>query len=107
MASSSKGKLTLSIDKSILKDVKNVCENKNIPISRMVETYLRFVSDPNLWCFRCGEEFASSKAQVCPKCSYIICTKCRACGCKLDKETSIAVFHMRRVYEHLLGGRIK
>jgi hypothetical protein len=73
----------------------------------MVETYLKFLSDPHLWCFKCGEEFASSDADVCPKCSYIICTQCKACGCKLERESSVAAFHMRKVYEHLLGGRLK
>lgn len=100
-------KLTLNIDKDILKDAKKVSEDKNTPLSRMVETYLKFVTDPLIWCFKCGEKFRANSADVCPKCSYLMCTKCEACGCKLDEQTAIAVFQMRKVYEHLLGGRLK
>jgi cytochrome c-type biogenesis protein CcmH/NrfF len=35
------------------------------------------------------------------------CPKCNACGCKLSEETIAAIFHMRKVYEDLLAGRIK
>lgn len=102
-----KTKLTLNVDRAVLKEAKKVSQTRNIPVSRLVETYLKFLSDPMVWCFKCGEGFEASKTDVCAKCSYLICPKCKACGCKLGEETSVAVFHMRKVYEHLLGGRLK
>lgn len=100
-------KLTLNIDKEILKSAKKVAESKNTALSRMVETYMKFISDPLVWCFKCGAEFNASKSDTCPKCSYLRCPDCRACGCGLDEDTAMAVFQMRKVYEHLLGGRVK
>lgn len=100
-------KLTLNIDRDILKDAKKVAESKNTPLSRMVETYMKFISDPLVWCFKCGEEFSVSASKVCPKCSYLRCIKCNACGCGLSEDTAVAVFQMRKVYEHLIGGRLK
>ena len=107
MAYSAKTKLTLNISKSVLQDAKKESRRRNIPMSRMVETFLSFVSDPSLWCFKCGKEFTVTKSEDCPKCGYLICISCKSCGCKIDKECSIAIYHMRRVYEHLLGGRLK
>ena len=107
MVSSPKTKLTLNITKSVLENAKKESRSKNIPLSRMVERFLVFMADPKLWCFKCGNEFSSSKTDVCPECSYLICDSCKACSCSLDKQSSVAVYHMRRVYEYLLGGRLK
>lgn len=100
-------KLTLNIDKDVLKTAKKVAETKNMALSRMVETYMKFISDPLVWCFKCGEEFMASESETCAKCSYLMCPKCKACGCGLKEETTVAIFQMRKVYEHLLGGRLK
>ena len=100
-------KLTLNIDKDVLKSAKMVAATKNTPLSRMVETYMKFMSDPLVWCFKCSGEFRASSSQPCAKCSYLVCPQCKACGCGLKDETAVAIFQMRKVYEHLLGGRVK
>ena len=105
--STSKTKLTLTVDKDVLHKVKQVAEEKNIPISRAVENFLRFFTDPHIYCFKCGEKFNSSDAELCPKCGWLVCPKCNVCRCGLDEDTAVAVFHMRRVYEDLLAGRVK
>jgi hypothetical protein len=102
-----KTKLTLSIDKNILTAAKKACDERRIPISRLVEKFLSWVTEPEVFCFRCGRKLVSSDAKICPKCGWMICAKCKACGCKLSGETATAVFHMRRIYEELLCGRIK
>lgn len=102
-----KTKLTLSIDKNVLKEAKKVAKEKNIPLSRLIENFLKFFNKPEVYCFKCGEKFSSDDARLCPKCGWMICPKCKVCRCSLNEETAIAVFHMRRVYENLLSGRVK
>lgn len=102
-----KTKLTLSVDKSVLSKAKEEAENKNIPISRVVENFLDFFANPHVYCFGCGGKFTAKEVEVCAKCGWLICPKCKACRCKLSDEIAAAVFHMRKVYEDLLGGRIK
>ena len=102
-----KVKVTLNIDEDVIKKSEKVLQDKNIPRSRIVESFLNYVGDPHLYCFSCGEKFYVSKAQVCPKCSFVKCTKCSNCSCKLTEQTSSAVFFMRKVYEDLIGGRVK
>lgn len=102
-----KTKLTLSIDGDILNAAKLVAAQKHIPLSRLVENFLGFVAKPYVYCFRCGERFHVSDAKICAKCSWLICPKCRACGCGLKEETAVAIFHMRKVYEDLLAGKVK
>ena len=104
---SRKTKLTLTIDKDVLKKAKKVAEHKRIPVSRLIENFLDFFAKPEVYCFKCGEKFNSNEAELCPKCGWMICPKCKTCRCTLDEETAIAVFHMRRVYEDLLSGRVK
>ena len=103
----SKTKLTLTVDKDILSRAKQVAEEKHIPLSRAVENFLDFFSKPEVYCFKCGEKFNSVEATLCPKCGWMICPKCKVCRCGLDEETAVGVFHMRRVYEDLLAGRVK
>jgi len=55
----------------------------------------------------CGEKLGSEGAELCAKCGWLVCPHCGACRCELDEETAVAVFHMRRVYEDLLTGRVK
>jgi len=102
-----KTKLTLSIDKDILDKAKQVAEDKNISVSRAVENFLKFFTNPRVYCFKCGEKFNSSDAKLCPKCGWLACPSCGVCRCGLDEDTAVAVFHMRRVYEDLLSGRMK
>ena len=102
-----KTKLTLTVDKNILEKAKKVAEEKHIPISRLVENFLDFFAKPEVYCFKCGEKLSSVEAELCPKCGWMICPKCEVCRCGLSDETAVAVFHMRRVYEDLLAGRVK
>jgi len=102
-----KVKLTITVDEEVLNLAKNVSELKNIPLSRLIENYLRFLSKPEFYCFKCGAKFSVDEVEVCPKCGWMKCPNCNACRCVLSEETAIAVFHMRRVYEDLLCGRIK
>ena len=102
-----KTKLTLSIDEDVSKEAKKVSDERNIPLSRLIQNFLRFFNKPEVYCFKCGEKFSSDDAELCPKCGWMICPKCKVCRCGLNEETAIAVFHMRRVYEDLLSGRVK
>jgi len=102
-----KNKLTLSIDEKVLSDAKRTAEEKNIPLSRAVENFLEFFAHPVVYCFKCGEKFDSEEAKLCPKCGWLICPQCKTCRCDLNEETAASVFHMRRVYEDLLSGRVK
>jgi len=102
-----KTKLTLSIDKTTLKRAKQKIKEKKISLSRTVENFLDFFAEPYFYCFKCGQKFSSEKAELCPKCGWLRCPNCEACRCGLDENTAVAVFHMRRVYEDLLTGRVK
>ena len=102
-----KTKLTLSIDEDVKKEAKKVSDKKRVPLSRAIENFLTFFNKPHVYCFKCGERFSSDEAELCPKCGWMICPKCKECRCGLNEETAIAVFHMRRTYEDLLVGRVK
>jgi predicted RNA-binding Zn-ribbon protein involved in translation (DUF1610 family) len=102
-----KAKLTLSVDKKILNEAKKAAEQKHVPLSRVVENFLDFFSNPRVYCFKCGDRFDSSVAGLCPKCGWLICPKCKTCRCGLNEEIATSVFYMRRVYEDLLSGRVK
>ena len=105
--STSRVKLTITLDGTILSRAKLVADQKHIPLSRLIENFLQFMVDPYVYCFKCGERFSSSEAKICVKCSWMICPKCGACGCMFPEETVAAIFHMRRVYEDLLAGKVK
>lgn len=100
-------KLTLTVDKNIVEKAKKVAGQKRIPMSRLIENFLDFFAEPEVYCFECGEKFNSVEAELCAKCGWMICPKCKVCRCGLKDETAVAVFHMRRVYEGLLSGRVK
>jgi len=102
-----KVKLTITINKNLLDIVKERVKSKGLSLSRIIENFLEFYVNPYVYCFKCGEKFFVNKAEVCPKCGWLKCVNCGACRCELDDETAAAVFHMRRVYEDLLMGRIK
>jgi hypothetical protein len=99
--------LNVTIDKDIKEKALAEAKKKNIPISRLIENFLQFFSNPKVYCYKCGEEFFSFNALICTKCGSMKCPKCSNCACDLSEETSKAIFHMRRVYEDLLVGRIK
>jgi hypothetical protein len=100
-------KLTITVDERVLSEAKRVAEEKRIPISGLIEKFLDFFAKPEVYCFKCGEKFSSVEAELCAKCGWMVCPKCKICRCGLSEETAIAVFHMRRVYEDLLAGRVK
>jgi len=102
-----KTKLTITVSGNVLKEAKKVSALKNIPLSRVIESFLKFFAKPEVYCFKCGEKFSVDEAKLCPKCGWMVCPKCGVCRCDLNEETAIAVFHMRRVYEDLLVGRVK
>lgn len=102
-----KTKLTISISKSVLEEAKKVSREKHIPISRAVENFLKFFTNPEIYCFKCGKKFSSADADLCPKCGWVICPECKACRCGLSDETAVAVYYMRKVYEDILAGRVK
>ncbi len=105
--SSKKSKLTLSIDSSILNNAKKLSSERKIPISGLVENYLKWLSSPDLYCFTCGEKFIVDSTKVCTKCGWIICPNCKSCRCTLKEETASAIFQLRKTLENLMGGRIK
>jgi len=102
-----RAKLTVTVEKTTLKKAKAIAEQKRIPVSRLIENFLAFLAKPHVYCFKCGERFDSSNSKLCVKCGWMKCPKCDACGCGLPEETASAIFHMRRVYEELLAGRVK
>jgi len=102
-----KTKLTVSVDEEVKKRAKEVAKEKGVKISGAIENFLKFFTNPKVYCFKCGEKFGSTDSELCPKCGWMICPKCKACRCSLDERTAVAIFHMRRVYEDLLAGRVK
>jgi len=102
-----KSRQTVTVDKDVLNKAKKVCGDKHIPLSGAIENFLDFFSNPWVYCFKCGKKFDSIDSELCPKCGWMICPECKACRCGLDERVAVAVFHMRRVYEDLLAGRVK
>jgi hypothetical protein len=103
-----KTRQTVTVDEDILDKAKKVCEDKHIPLSGAVENFLDFLSRPWVYCFKCGERFIVEDAESCPKCGgWLKCPKCGICRCDLEEDSAIAVYHMRKVYEDLLSGRVK
>jgi len=107
MPGSAKVKLTLTTDRSVLREAKKVAASRGRPISSLVENYLSFLVNPTVYCFKCGSQFNSKEARLCTKCSWMMCKECGSCGCGLDTGTATAVFNMRKVYEELIGSRVK
>jgi hypothetical protein len=103
----SKVKLTITVDDAILRDAKRVATEKRMPISRAIEGFLQFYSKPEVYCFKCGEKINANETAICPRCGWMACPKCGVCRCTLSEEAAVAVYHMRRVFEELLGGRVK
>jgi hypothetical protein len=102
-----KAKLTLSINSDVLKEAREMASRKRIPISRLVENFLRWFANPDVYCFKCGMKFLARKAEICAKCGWLSCPECRACRCELSEEAATSIFYLRKTLEDLLGGRIK
>lgn len=100
-------KITLTVDNEVLKAAKTVAAQKGLVLSRLVETFLRYFTQPFVYCFACGRQFDVKTTQECPACGWLKCPECQACRCGLSEDVAIAVHHMRKVYEHLLTGRVK
>jgi len=103
----SRKKLTITIDPNILRKAKEAAKKRKIPLSRAIEGFLQFFSDPYVYCFSCGKKFSSRETEVCSKCGWLICPHCNACRCSLDEKSASVAFYMRKVYEDLLSGRLK
>ena len=99
--------MTVTIAKDVLQKAKKAADEKRIPLSRLIENFLEFFTNPTVYCFKCGAGFNTSDSALCPKCGWMICPKCKICRCGLSEESAIAVFYMRTVYEDLLAGRVK
>jgi hypothetical protein len=102
-----KAKLTLSIDKKLLEEAKLEAGRRHTSLSGLIENYLEFLVTPYVYCFKCGERLDSRRAKQCPKCEYLVCSKCQTCKCSLSEESAVVANQMRRVYEELRGGRLK
>lgn len=102
-----KPKLNLTIDEDILEDARRLADEKHIKLSGLVENFLDFFRDPKVYCFKCGEKFRAADSSICPTCGWMKCPSCGVCRCELDDDVAEAVFHMRKVYEDLLIGRVK
>ena len=104
---SGKPRLNITIDKEVLEKARKMADEKHISLSGLIENFLDFFVDSKVYCFKCGERFSSSDSSLCPKCGWMKCPRCEVCRCDLDDDVAEAVFHMRRVYEDLLIGRVK
>jgi len=102
-----KDRFTFTIDASLSRKFKEICDERHLKYSGVLENFVRFFVNPSLYCFGCGNQFNVEGADVCTKCGWMVCTHCGICGCGLNEGVVEAIFHMRRTYEDLLMGRIK
>lgn len=101
-----KSRLNLTVDSSLLERVKEKADEKHLSISSIVENFFEFFVNPYVYCFNCGSKFCTETSEDCPVCSWVKCPECGACGCNLDDEVVKTAYHMRKVYEDLLFGRV-
>jgi len=102
-----KDKLTTTISKEILERAKKKCGEKHLTLAGIIENFLKFFVNPWVYCFGCGGKFYADEGKLCAKCGWLKCPRCGVCRCELDERTAAAIFHMRRVYEDLLIGRVE
>jgi len=100
-------KLTITINRELLENVKEKAHKKGLTLSKLIENFLDFYVNPKLYCFKCGRDFRAGETEICSKCGWLICPHCGACRCNLSDDVASAVYHMRRVYEDLLIGKVK
>lgn len=105
--SQKKERLTITINSDVLHRFKQICKKRHLTISGVLQNFIEFFVNPQLYCFECGEAFDADSAQLCTKCSWMICPSCGLCGCGLDERVIKAVFQMRKTYEDLRMGRVK
>jgi len=103
----SKAKLTITVNKEVLSEAKKVANERRIPISMVVENFLKFFDDPWVYCFKCGERFSVLDAKRCLECGWMICPKCGVCKAGISEETAIGVLNTIGSLEDLLAGRMK
>ena len=99
-------KLTLTVDPEVLAEAKAKARSQHTSISGLVENFLHFYSEARLYCFSCGAALDVTERETCAKCGFMKCEGCGKCGCALGDEARQVAFHMRRVYEELLAGRV-
>lgn len=102
-----KSRLTITLDKDLHTKSKKICKERHIKLSGVIENFLEYFANPYVYCFKCGEKFSTHNGEVCPKCTWIRCPACNTCGCELSEDVSKAIYPMRKVYEDLLQGRLK
>ncbi len=100
-------KLTLSLDGEVVERAKAKAAISGVPLSRIVEDFLSFYSNPYVYCFTCGVRFSVSEGEICPSCGWLKCPSCGACRCGLNEEAAVVAYRLRKVYEDLLHGRLK
>ncbi|MEM3085789.1 MAG: DUF6364 family protein [Halobacteria archaeon] len=101
-----KAKLTLTVDPKALARAKRASRARRIPLSRLVEGFLDWASDPRLHCFACSAPFGASRGRTCAKCGWLSCPSCGGCGCALPKEALAGLHSLRKTLEELAGGRL-
>jgi len=102
-----KVKLTLSLESEVVERAKAKASSLGVSLSKIVEDFLSFYSNPYVYCFACGVRFDVSEGEVCPSCGWLKCPSCGACRCGLGDEAAVVAFRLRKVYEDLLHGRLK
>lgn len=105
--SKSKKKLTLTIEEEVVDKAKKEAEERNTKLSASVQKFLQFFVEPWIYCFKCGKKINVKGAEVCPRCDWLKCPECGVCRCDLSEDTAEVAFYMRKIYEELLGGRLK
>lgn len=105
--SMNKSRLTITVNPLILEKAKKLSEEKHVSLSGLIENFLDFFVDPQVYCFKCSLKFSSSNSEICPKCGWMKCPHCGVCRCDIDEDNAEVIFHMRKVYEDLLMGRVK
>ena len=95
-------KLTITISGEVLEKAKAKAQGLGLTLSRLIENYLKFFVNPEVYCFKCGVKFDVKQAKICPRCGWLICPSCSACRCTLGEEAAIVAFYMRKVLEDLL-----
>lgn len=102
-----KTKLTLTVNPEIIAKAKEKAREHGTSISKLVENFLKFYTQPTVHCFNCGKKFDVTAAEICPKCGWFICPHCGACGCNLGEEARKVAYQMKKVYDELILNDIR
>jgi len=101
-----KDRFTFSIDPSLSKKFKELCDERGLKYSSVLVNFVEFFVNPEIYCFTCKNKFEAKNEEICVKCGWIICPSCEVCGCSLDEKIVDAIYQMRRTFEDLLMGRV-